>query len=122
MPTAVLSPDRVDPQQDDTIPCDCDGCARRGLSDHSASHEVLLECGDVRYWCELAIRECDRSIARLARAIADVGADVDDEVIEMMDGPMLMSAILALVERAISEPTCAWCGGSAGIVAAAPLG
>lgn len=121
MPTAVLSPEKVAPKQESQIPCDSQGCARMGRGDHPASHEVLLECGHVRYWCELAILECDEYTSGVAQMAARAAADADDALVETTDGPMPMRDIVIGALQSLGAPKCAWCGGSGAIVAAVPI-
>lgn len=122
MPTAVLSPEQVAPQQDSRIPCDSQGCARMGRGDHPASHEVLLECGHVRYWCELSILECDEYTSGVAQMAVRAAADAGDDLVETTEGPMPIRDIVSMAVQAIHAPQCAWCGGSGAIVTAAQLG
>ena len=122
MPTAVLSTTQTAPKQDRQTPCDSHGCARKGRGDHPASHEVLLECGHVRYWCEPSIRECDEYSSGVAQMAAQAAADAGDDLVETTDGMRPMREILIMAVHALHTPRCAWCDGSGAIVAAAQLG
>lgn len=121
MPTAVLSPAQGAPKQESQIPCDSQGCARMGRGDHPATHEVLLLCGHVRYWCELSIRECDEYLRGVTRMVARAAADAGDALVETTEGPMPMRDIVIMAVEALHTPQCAWCNESAAIVAAVPI-